>query len=457
MRVALLLSVTLWAAAIANAVSPIEKVVQMMEDLQTEVITEGKAEATTYDKFACFCKDSQNEKTAAITEAQDSIADLTGSINQLSADREDLDTEISELNEKIEANVKAQKEADALRAKQKAQFVKEQAEMEKAIADLDSAVDTMKEGSGEAMGMEVGLVQLSPVLRTVRKAAWMADAMGHKTKHAAVLAMLQGTSKATSADTGDIVNTVEDLEGDFKKKLADLEATETNRIAEHNLQMQQLHDEKNAAEKDLKEAQELKAEKMEKIAQDQQDLSATNAQMTDDQAYIKDLTEKCNHKSREWDQRSEMRSQELTALSTALTIVKERVGTKATGTVRLVEETATVSKPTVVTAPVEASDRDVEDEVDSIASAESFVQLSQARQKLLLSARGRSSPSSNEQEKRDLVLSLLKTRGASIGSAVLTSLASRVSADPFAKIKQLIQELVERLLQEAADEANHKE
>merc|ERR1719217_501451 len=274
----------------AESVSPIEKVVQMMEDLQTEVITEGKAEATTYDKFACFCKDTQNEKTAAITEAQDSIADLTGSINQMSADREDLDTEISELNEKIEANVKAQKEADALRAKQKATFVKEKAEMEKAIADLGSAVDTMKEGAGEPMGVEVGLVQLSPVLRTVRKAAWMADALGHTSKNTAVLAMLQGTSTTTTADTGDIVDTVEDLEGDFKKKLADLEATETNRIAEHNLQMQQLHDEKNAAEKDLKEAQELKAEKMEKIAEDQQDLSATNAQMTDDQSYIKDLS-----------------------------------------------------------------------------------------------------------------------------------------------------------------------
>merc|ERR1719502_2593916 len=57
---------------------------------------------------------------------------------------------------------------------------------------------------------------------------------------------------------------------------------------------------------------------------------------------------------------------------------------------------------------------------------------------------------------RQLIISLLKGKGMELKSTLLTSLATRISADPFAKIKKLIQELIERLLTEAANEANQK-
>merc|ERR1719395_133701 len=55
-----------------------------------------------------------------------------------------------------------------------------------------------------------------------------------------------------------------------------------------------------------------------------------------------------------------------------------------------------------------------------------------------------------------MVVDLLKTSGQKLKSTLLTELAGKIAVDHFAKIKKLIQELIERLLQEAANEANQK-
>ena len=84
---------------------------------------------------------------------------------------------------------------------------------------------------------------------------------------------------------------------------------------------------------------------MEAIAASSKELTETSATLIDNQKYLKDLTEKCNAKSKAWEQRSQIRQDELTALTTALTIVKEGVATKTTEeTIRLVQSAAKVMK-----------------------------------------------------------------------------------------------------------------
>ena len=53
--------------ATASQVTPVEKVINLLEGMKTEVEKEGKAEAISYQKFACFCKDSAQEGTIART------------------------------------------------------------------------------------------------------------------------------------------------------------------------------------------------------------------------------------------------------------------------------------------------------------------------------------------------------------------------------------------------------
>jgi len=50
----------------------------------------------------------------------------------------------------------------------------------------------------------------------------------------------------------------------------------------------------------------------------------------------------------------------------------------------------------------------------------------------------------------------LKQEGQRIGSMALMSLSAHVSADPFKKVKGLIQRLIERLLEESKAEATKK-
>merc|ERR1719301_212299 len=175
--------------------------------------------------------------------------------------------------------------------------------------------------------------------------------MGHSPKHHQALAALlqQDQPEVPMEDftfhSEEIISTIEGLQSDFKTKLSEVKIEETKAVSDFDLQMQADTDERAAAAKELKDTTELKAEKMEAIAASSKELTETSATLTDDQNYLKDLTEKCNLKSKEWDQRSQMRQDELTALTTALTIVKGKVAEKTTDkTVRLVQQAVQVSK-----------------------------------------------------------------------------------------------------------------
>merc|ERR1719456_725067 len=321
------------------------------------------------------------------------------------------------------------------------------------ITDLTNAVNTLKSSR------PASLMSLKSVIKTVRQAAFMGDAMGHGPKNQMALsALLQQDPEVPMEDftfhSEEIISMIEGLQSDFKTKLSEVKIEETKAVSDFDLQLQADTDERAAAAKELKDTTELKAEKMEAIAASSKELMETSATLTDDQNYLKDLTEKCNAKSKEWDQRSQMRQDELTALTTALTIVKEGVATKTTEkTVRLVQSAAKVSPHSVVTEDNNADDDAEDDSVDE--EDLSFVQLSSPRSKLSFVATGAKKFLQSDSP-RDRVIALLKSKSDQLDSPVLAALATKAAADPFVKIKKLIQELIERLLQEAADEANHK-
>merc|ERR550514_1942716 len=64
--------------------------------------------------------------------------------------------------------------------------------------------------------------------------------------------------------------------------------------------------------------------------------------------------------------------------------------------------------------------------------------------------------SSEADERKEKALKVLHNLGKQMKSTVLVSLSYRALADPFAKVKNMIEEMVSKLLQEASEEADHK-
>merc|ERR1719420_2550982 len=242
-------------------------------------------------------------------------------------------------------------ESAALRKKNYDAFMLELNDCYTATKEIDFAVVELKAREKE---VHSSLVSLKGMTKTVRKMALLAEALGLESKHRkSVDALLQQDPEVPmedfTFDATEVIKEVKELKPGFEGRIKELKLAESKSVFEHTSVMQALTDEKKAAEKSLAEAQKNKASAMETIASSQQQLTTTDAQMRDDQTYLKDLTDLCNTKSRDWDQRSKMRQDELTALTSALSIMKDRVAAKTSEkTVRLMQGNASVSKTAFV-------------------------------------------------------------------------------------------------------------
>jgi hypothetical protein len=450
----LALAVFLAAHAARTKVTPLEKVVTLLKDLQTQVTEDGTKEATTYDTFACFCKSKQDEKSGAIGEAETAVDGLVSDLATFTADRNQLDLDIQGLNADILEYDEQLKTADEMRKEEKNTFALAFEDMTKAVSSLERAIDTLKASETVSM-MTVGSI--------VHKSVVMADALGFAdNKNKVVAALLQedptfedtfGGEDLTTGNTydfasGDIISTLEGLLSTFREKKTQLESDDVSAEDSYAQAKQAKEDQLKTAKETLTTKQDDKSAKVKEIATAQADLTERNAILNDDRVYLQDLSTKCEVKAKEWDQRSDMRSQELAAITQALGVLEGKVAEEADATGEggrsLVSVHSVVDK-----AATDVDDDD--DDVDDVDDA-SFTQVSAE----VRHAQNSAKPRRVVDKKVQKVAALLAKMGSKLRSAVLSSLAMKVKEDPFAKVKTLIQDLIERLLQQEADEANHK-
>merc|ERR1719498_126620 len=302
----------------------------------------------------------------------------------------------------------------------------------------------------------------------------MAEALGlagaSRAAHA-VTAHLQQAPEVPMQDydfhSDGIIETLEKLLKDFQGEKAAVDAAEVKSQAEHDRFVQEKTDFLKRKNAELEDAKKKKAETQEEIAAASQRLSTVSAMLLEDIAYLKELGKMCHERAITWDQRSQCRADELNALTQAIAIIKGTVSEKTTAkTARLLQKSSQGSlqkqidirlstvvagdEPSMEAIEAEAEEADAEDRETA-----NFLQVASHPRRLLSALAVRhSQPAAGSAQQA--VADVLRAQGEKLKSTLLLKLATQVAADPFAKVKKLIQELIERLLAEEANEANQK-
>jgi len=437
--------------AASSAVTPIEKVITLLEDLKAEVETEAKDEAGEYDKFACFCKDTTKEKSDAITEGQTTIDDNSATIGEQTALQAEKETKLKKFIKEIETLNLEIAAAELQREKEKAEYDAVIADLSKAISSLEGAIASLEDSKNPSMLVEIK--------RTIRRSVALADALDLNPKHRRAIEALLQTSQDPDVPETDyefhsqgIIDLLQSLLKDFNANKADKVAEEEKAQSAHDKLMKEKRNALETAEEGKTQMEEDIDACKEAITKATKSLVEAESALKDDQEYLKDLTERCETKAKDWDQRSQSRADELTALSKAIEVISGAKGVEAARALLLQAE---VHVPAAVSQPVVADlmDSDVGDLSISFlqkrATQTPRSQVTALLQKVTVSSHAM-------QYRINRAIALLATEGKSQNSALLMSLALKVGSDPFKKVKTLIQGLIQRLLTEMADEATHK-
>jgi phage shock protein A len=427
--------ITISSGKVRSGVTPIEKVTTLLDDLKAEVESDGQAEANAYNEYSCFCKDSTKTKSDSITSGQDTINLLSADIAEKTATQANKASELQERKTtqgELAAELKATEERCA---KEKADYEAKNADIEKAIRNLKTASDRMN----AAKPQQASFLELDN--HDLQRTLVLADALGLVKEPAqkevgALDAFLQLHARQASSAGVDpvdpefkyhsqgIIDTIDELHKEFTAEKANVDAewAKTKKTCEDTIKSLQDEMSTNAAAIASLEGEiaELKVQ----ISSARADLQNSENVLKDDQLYLTDLTAQCEQRAKDWDQRSQLRANELEALTKALTILKGNVTSADVS----VNERAFIQEHRPRAAP-------------------SFLQKDASK--------------ALQRQRVERAVTLLQNEGRRLHSTVLGSLTaprfdSTPAYDPFVKVKDLIQKLVERLIAESTAEATKK-
>lgn len=407
----------------ASKTNPIAKVLEMISDLEAKIIKEGTDSAKLYDEFAEDCEDRSRDLHNDIKTGKAEVAELKATIDTETTKAEAEATKIEELAAAVTSDQKDLKAAREIREKENSDFLAEETDLKETIDVLHRAIGILEK--------EMSFVQTKSATNLVDALKVLIQAASFSSADRARLtSLVQSSSQAEDGgeDTGapdpdayqnhsgGIVDVMEGLLDKAEAQLQEARNAEAKALGEFELMEQTLQDRIRNLEGELAESKKDRAAALEAASSAEGDLTTTTRTLEEQVSDLADLHQECMERATDYEAETKSRSEELKALASAKKII--------------VEATSELQE-----APAQDEDSDL-----------SLLQVAASEQP-------------NYQ-----ALKYFRRLARKMRSPALAQLALRVSAvlrghetaDPFAKVKDLIQGLLDKLIKEAEKEATHK-
>jgi len=416
-----------WTVSAAET-NPLAKVLNLMEELKAKIIKEGEAEAKAYDEYLQWCQSAVQDTGFAIETATKEKGELEAKIMELSAAISAAGSKTEDLASAIATNENDLKSATSIRETELADFASSEKELMEVISAIDRAISILEKEMAKNPA-SFAQVYNTKVKNLLQSLSLVADAAGFSVADRKRLIALAQTDQGDEefgapaaatykSQSGGIIDVLEDMKEKAESQLAEVRKAEG--AAKHNYAMlkQSLEAQIAADTKDMKEEKAGKAEAEEAKAEAEGDLEMATKELANADETLATARSTCMKVGADHEMTVKAREEELKVIAEAKKILTE---TTSGG----VDQTYSFLQFAVASTLKTRAD---------LAQAE--------------------------------VVVLVKRLARQHHSAALAQLASRVAAvlkygaqngeDPFAKVKGLIQDMIAKLQEEAAAEAQEK-
>jgi len=401
--------------------SPLERALEMLQGLKGSITKDAEQEDRDFQAFTKWCSAHSRDVKSEIKVEKIDVEDLTATIDKSTSDAsiskskiEDIATSQSETEGELKA-------AEAVREKEHHQFAATEAELLDSIDTLERASNVLQRKMRGTALVETAVNRndIKDLVRTLNEVVNAAALSLHDEKK--LISLAQSSEDDDDDDDlgefgndggkghGSILDMLEDLKQKAEKQLTELRNEETNAL--HNFQMVKasLTDEINLASKEISQAKEAAAAAAQAKAVAAGDLSVTDKALVTDKDSLEDLKHLCIDRAAEYEASVKSRKEELHSVNSALEVLSETMGGKASSFLELQS----------------ATDRfDVVNLLRKLSESQQNTALAQLANRV---------------------------------STVLSNAVRNQDADPFSQVKSMISGMVERLEKEGKDEAGHKE